>query len=251
MSDKNMWDEVAKEYEEYSYHKKDNNYPANKFRAKIIFDFLDKQEKGRVLDAGCGTGFVTRELIKKGWDCISIDLSENMLSVAKKKAEQESLKADFRHCSVLDLSMFKDKEFDVIMLNGVLPYINEEDEIKAYNECKRVLKDNGSLIIAQYNSFFDFFMAKSFELKKLIASPQVIKPDKETMKYENPLTYKDKLRKYGFSEDNQFYYNFHVSPPDLTTEGENDERVKVEERFFDKWQGMLMARTFVSIARKV
>jgi ubiquinone/menaquinone biosynthesis C-methylase UbiE len=253
MSSKKLWNEVASEYEDHSYHEKDDCYPANKFRAKIVLDFFKKQEKGTVLDAGCGTAYIARRLMKEGWNCTCIDQSENMLEVAKKKTEKQNLKADFKECSILDMSIFEDNKFDFIMLNGVLPYVSEEDESKAYSECNRILKKGGHIIIAQYNALFDLFMTENYkkQINKLLTYKQVVDFDDKTMKYENPLTYETKLKKYGFKEENKYYYNFYLLPPKFTKKDDNLMREKLEKTLYDKWQGIFMAKTFVSIAKKV
>jgi len=253
MSSKKIWDNVAKEYEERSYDEKDDCYPANRFRARIVLDFLKGMRKGKILDAGCGTAYIARKLIKDGWDCVCIDQSQNMLDVARKKTKKHGLKADFRKCSILDMSIFDDFHFDYIMLNGVLPYIDEKEEHKAYSECSRILKKDGYIIIAQYNALFDLFMTEDYkkQLKKLLTYKQVVDLDDKTMKYENPLTYERKLRMYGFEELKQHYYNFYLLPPRFTKKDDKVLREKLENTLYDKWQGLFMAKAFVSIARKI
>jgi len=44
-------------------------------------------DKGLVLELGCGTGTMTRKMAAKGYDMIGIDLSEDMLSIARQKSE--------------------------------------------------------------------------------------------------------------------------------------------------------------------
>ena len=63
-------------------------------------DYLEKQfglycriKPESVLDLACGTGTVTRLLAGRGYDMIGVDLSEEMLAVARKKCENEH----FRH----------------------------------------------------------------------------------------------------------------------------------------------------------
>lgn len=43
-------------------------------------------EKGLVLDLGCGTGSMTRQMASRGFDMIGIDQSEEMLQIAKEKS---------------------------------------------------------------------------------------------------------------------------------------------------------------------
>jgi len=44
-------------------------------------------EKGLVLELGCGTGTMTRKMADKGYDMIGIDISEDMLSLARERSE--------------------------------------------------------------------------------------------------------------------------------------------------------------------
>lgn len=44
-----------------------------------------------IADLGCGTGNVIQILAKQGYDVIGIDMSEDMLAEAKKKAQSENL----------------------------------------------------------------------------------------------------------------------------------------------------------------
>lgn len=44
-------------------------------------------EKGLVLELGCGTGTMTRKMADKGYDMIGIDISEDMLSLARQRGE--------------------------------------------------------------------------------------------------------------------------------------------------------------------
>ena len=48
-----------------------------------------KKEPKLIAELGCGTGNITGRLAKKGYDMIGIDISEEMLSVAREKAAEE------------------------------------------------------------------------------------------------------------------------------------------------------------------
>lgn len=49
-------------------------------------DFLEGLGPRSVLDAGCGTGRVTRELAARGFDVVGVDLDETMLATARTKS---------------------------------------------------------------------------------------------------------------------------------------------------------------------
>jgi len=47
----------------------------------------DGIDNGLVLELGCGTGAMTRRMAAKGYDMIGIDMSEDMLSLARQRSE--------------------------------------------------------------------------------------------------------------------------------------------------------------------
>lgn len=49
-------------------------------------DFVERFEPASVLDAGCGTGRVGRELARRGMDVVGVDIDEEMLATARAKA---------------------------------------------------------------------------------------------------------------------------------------------------------------------
>jgi ubiquinone/menaquinone biosynthesis C-methylase UbiE len=270
MDDVELWDGVADDYEHHSYEGGCGCYPANRVRAKLVLDYLSSPAEGRLLDAGCGTGYVARQLVKRGWDVTCCDLSERMLECARERMAAEGLEAAFLRCSVLDMGAFEDGFFDAVMMLGVLPYINVVDEVRAYREAHRVLKGGGVFISAQYNIFFDLCCAGSdstMVFKHIIESKGLpddvveesvraygssTKPTatERTMKSENPLSYNEKLLGYGFEQLQLSYYNFHVRA-DPEDGGPHELRAQLEGRFHDRWQGLFLAKTFLSISRKL
>ncbi len=106
--------------------------------------------KGRVLDAGCGTGFSLQVLKERGFDAIGIDISEPMLDIARKKGFKVK-KADFS-----DLP-FKDRTFDGLLSISSLQWVygkSYEDVLSKYSkiarEFYRVLKKGGRAIVQFY-----------------------------------------------------------------------------------------------------
>ena len=57
--------------------------------ADYIENILKKHgiDKGLILELGCGTGSMTRRMAEKGYDMIGIDMSEDMLSLARQRSE--------------------------------------------------------------------------------------------------------------------------------------------------------------------
>jgi ubiquinone/menaquinone biosynthesis C-methylase UbiE len=101
----------------------------------------------KLLDAGAGTGGIIPYLL----DAIgpegsiwAVDFAEEMIKIGRKKFQKES-RVIFELASVEDLP-YKDRFFDKIVCFGAFPHF--EDKGKALEEMNRVLKSQGTLIIA-------------------------------------------------------------------------------------------------------
>ncbi|MBU0650831.1 class I SAM-dependent methyltransferase, partial [bacterium] len=66
-----------------------------------------------------------------------------------------------KDCS--DLGDFQDNYFDIIFASNIFEHLNNEDITKTLTECRRIMKENGKLIIIQpnfkyaYREYFDDF----------------------------------------------------------------------------------------------
>ena len=107
-------------------------------------------ERGmKVLEAGCGSGFVTPALSKavgKEGFVISVDIQEKMIEKAKKKRGYLQ-NVDFRISSVSDLNSIEDGWIDLAFLYYSFHEINNKEG--AVGELRRVLKPNGILSIKE------------------------------------------------------------------------------------------------------
>ena len=98
-------------------------------------------EGWRVLDAGCGTGYLSIKLAARGASVTGIDFSERMIAIAR----AANPTGDFRVDSVSELSTLKDDEFDMVVANYVLMDTPDlEGAIKAFH---RVLKPGGVAVL--------------------------------------------------------------------------------------------------------
>src|SRR5258708_38531190 len=81
-----LWDylhdeETAKKYDAYLAD-------SSLFKADIAFVNRHCDRPGRIIDLGCGTGRIGIPLAKRGFSVLGVDLSEEMLKVAREKAKQ-------------------------------------------------------------------------------------------------------------------------------------------------------------------
>ena len=101
----------------------------------------------RILDAGCGTGVVSRYLAKKfaEVEIVGCDLSDLRVQAAKNKSS-ELKNVHFSSENLTHLS-FHDAVFDHVVCRYVLEHLSPENVLKVLNELKRVLKPGGRVFI--------------------------------------------------------------------------------------------------------
>ena len=96
-----------------------------------------------VLDLGCGEGYLSRELARKGANVIAVDISEKLIEIAKEKSLSEFLKIDYRVESSNLLKSVSSETIDRVVSNYVL--MDVPDYEKTVQEIYRVLKTKGKL----------------------------------------------------------------------------------------------------------
>ena len=100
-----------------------------------------------ILDLGCGTGLHTKELVGRGYNVTGLDLSKEMLEIAKKRNPD----SDF---FIEDMSNFNiNKKFDVIIcMFAALGYLTENIQLEGFFKCcKSHLKEDGLLVLDVWN----------------------------------------------------------------------------------------------------
>jgi SAM-dependent methyltransferase len=98
-----------------------------------------------VLEIGCGTGYLTKELAKTQAQVTAIDISPDLLSVARKQVTDSTVV--FRVENAYDLS-FRDESFHTIIGSSVLHHLDVD---KALAEFYRILKRKGTICFTEPN----------------------------------------------------------------------------------------------------
>ena len=103
---------------------------------------------GEVLELGCGTGYFTESIVKNAKHVFATDLSEELLGKARERLG-ESDKITFQKENGMAIT-FTSNKFDTVFMANVIHVI--ENPQRVLQECYRVLKDNGLLVITSFTN---------------------------------------------------------------------------------------------------
>lgn len=140
-------------------------------------------KRGVALDLCCGTGRHSITLRKRGWNIVGMDLSRNLLEIAKQKMKEANVefplvRADMRYFP------FRDEAFSAIINMftsfGYLP--SESEDIKCLLEVHRTSKKNGTFLLDLSNRDH---MAKNFRERDWAEFEPFYLLEKRTLDLEN------------------------------------------------------------------
>lgn len=118
------------------------NYPA--IHAKLNTDknvvsrIQEFKKSGKVLEIGCGNGFLLKMLADIGYDCVGLEPSPKAFQFAK---EENNLKVIN---SFLEANTFEENTFDVVIILDVLEHLYQPNEVMKL--IYRVLKPEGIVL---------------------------------------------------------------------------------------------------------
>ncbi len=131
------------------------------YEADLILDLLEPARGELILDAGCGTGMFTSDMLAAGSKVCGLDLSLPMLRHGKKKAGQapfEVVAGD-----ILKLP-FPGEIFDKVVSITALEFVAEAGA--AIDELFRVTRRGGCVVVATLNSLSPWATRRKEEARK-------------------------------------------------------------------------------------
>lgn len=220
-SSKTSWGKVANWYD--SLLEKDGTYQKTLILPNLLR--LLQIKKGEVvLDLGCGQGFFSREFSKLRAKVLGVDISEELISLAKKYRSNATMEQfnnrvsptiEYHVSSADNLGFIINETVDKITI--ILSLQNIADAEGVIKECARVLKPNGSIFIVLNHPVFripkksawgwdetkkiqyrriDSYLSES---KEKIQMHPGDKPWEKTISFHRPLQYYFKImNKHGF-----------------------------------------------------
>ncbi|MBQ4536124.1 MAG: methyltransferase domain-containing protein [Lachnospiraceae bacterium] len=112
-------------------------------------------ERNLVLDLGCGTGTLTEMLYEKGYDCIGVDVSEEMLDIAMQKRAESGSQILYLLQDMRELELYCTVGTVVSVCDSV-NYILEEDELVSVFSLVNNYLYPGGIFIFDFNTDYKY-----------------------------------------------------------------------------------------------
>ena len=134
-----LWDRLADDWHIQVGDEGDANRRLNS--DPVLWAFLGDVAGRRVLDAGCGTGYLTRQLAQRGAMATGIDVSARMIALAR----DANPACDVRVDSCTTLATIDDGAFDAVVANYVV--MDVPDLTATMAAFSRVLRPDGIAVL--------------------------------------------------------------------------------------------------------
>ena len=159
----NESEQVNKTYDIFNEESRLNHSKAARVEFITTVHYIEKylKEGDKILDIGAGAGEYSFYFARKGYEVSALELADANIEAFRKKLTPKD-KIDLVQGNALDLSIYENQSFDIVLLFGPLYHLkNDEDKQKCIEEAKRVCKDGGKIFFAFISN--DFVFLTEFE----------------------------------------------------------------------------------------
>lgn len=108
----------------------DEIFPLKEPQKNFLRGYLSREDIKSVLDVGCATGSYVLELSNWGYSAFGVDLSQEMIEIARQKAWQQKSMAKFMMANMLDLEDVPGQFDGILCLGNTLAHLTQEAQLK-------------------------------------------------------------------------------------------------------------------------
>ncbi len=175
----------------------------------LILANIDLNQNANVIDLACGTGRHSILFAENGFNVTAVDLSENLLNVARKTAENLELKINFVNADLRNFCITSKFDLALNLFTSFGYFETDDENFSLFFDASDLLKNNGYFVIDYFNTNFirknlvayseDFIAGKKIIQERRIMGNRVIK-DITIAKNGTRKSYMESVRMYSDSE---------------------------------------------------
>lgn len=197
--------ELEDYYSIYAYEKeKEIPEPTRLSFENLLNSFEKYRQNNRILDVGCGEGWILELAMKRRWQAYGTEFSSKAIEICEKKGIK-------MYAGVLQPENIKEKDFDIVVSSETIEHINNPREELA--NIYQLLRQGGLLYITtpNFNSYLRRMMKERYAIIKY----------PEHLSYYTAKTLNRVLGETGFSKVKLMTTGISVSHYQLSKETES------------------------------
>jgi 2-polyprenyl-3-methyl-5-hydroxy-6-metoxy-1,4-benzoquinol methylase len=174
--------ELENYYSVYAYENEKEMPEPTRLSLESLLDSFEKYRvNNRILDVGCGEGWILELALKRGWEAYGTEFSSRAIEICERKGIK-------MYAGVLKPESIKEKDFDIIVSSETIEHINNpKEEVKNIHQ---LLRKGGLFYITtpNFNSY----------LRKMMKDKYAIIKYPEHLSYYTTTTLNKLLKETGF-----------------------------------------------------
>ncbi|AFM41926.1 methyltransferase family protein [Desulfosporosinus acidiphilus SJ4] len=171
----------------------DEIFPFKGAQKTFLQTYFDQESMTSILDVGCGTGTLALEFAQKERAVHGIDLSPEMIEIARRKARELENSATFSIGDMRDLRSIGQNFDGIVCLGNTLAHVSEENELKQ--------------VLAQFRRKAAYALVQTVNYDRILAKHVTELPLIQTPN----LTFQ---RSYSFRSDGRIDFTMKLTFPD-------------------------------------
>ena len=198
--------ELIDYYSVYAYEQAKEMPEPTRLSYEALLDSMEPYRKNnRILDVGCGEGWVLDIAKKKGWEVYGTEFSEKAIEICRQKGIK-------MYEGVLDPNKMDVKDFDVIISSETIEHINNPKQ--EFGNIYQLLRKGGLVYITtpNFNSYLRRMLKDRFHI---ITYP-------EHLSYYTKSTLNKLLKELGFRKKKLLTTGVSISHYQISTVKEGD-----------------------------
>lgn len=189
-------------FEGASRHLRNLKSRFQRYRIEKVLEIYRPGKEARVLDLGCGWGTVSFALAPMVDSVVGVDFSARSVDLCRNRARDLGLKnVDFVRSDAADTDL-PEESFDIVYAVDLLEHLYPDQTLEVLDECARVLKRGGRLVVWTPNRghFIETLKNRTFLLRS----------DPSHVDYKSLERIHEDLRDRGFSIEKAYYAESHL-----------------------------------------
>jgi ubiquinone/menaquinone biosynthesis C-methylase UbiE len=120
----------------------------------LVLKNIEASKINSVLDMAAGTGRHAIIFARKGFNVTAVDLSDNLLAIAKENSTKENVKVDFIHSDIRQFNPQNKYDLIINLFTSIGYFEEDEENFYVLNKAYKLLNKGGYFVLDYFNKAY-------------------------------------------------------------------------------------------------